>query len=167
MQTFSSHFEELHNPLDLVEDIILNQDWAFERRGNEEMAVEIPSRWCDLGVFFAWSPQMNVLHISCATDIRFNDPATRSRVYELIAKANERLWIGHFALWGDESMPIFKYSMLFDGTVKNADELIYELLETAKSECERFYPAFQYVATGVKSPIEALHASLLDTIGEA
>jgi hypothetical protein len=34
-------------------------------------------------------------------------------------------------------------------------------------ECERFYPVFQFVLWGGKSPAEAISAALIDTAGEA
>jgi hypothetical protein len=41
------------------------------------------------------------------------------------------------------------------------------LVETAIDECERFYPVFQFVLWGGKSPTEAIAASLIETRGEA
>jgi hypothetical protein len=41
------------------------------------------------------------------------------------------------------------------------------LVETAIDECERFYPVFQFVLWGGKSPAEAISASLIETRGEA
>jgi len=35
------------------------------------------------------------------------------------------------------------------------------------AECERFYPAFQYLVWGGKSPTEAFGAAIIDPIGEA
>ena len=34
-------------------------------------------------------------------------------------------------------------------------------------ECERFYPAFQYVIWGGKSAIDSISAAMVDTVGEA
>jgi hypothetical protein len=41
------------------------------------------------------------------------------------------------------------------------------LVESAIDECERFYPVFQFVLWGGKSPSEAISASLIETRGEA
>ena len=46
-------------------------------------------------------------------------------------------------------------------------ELTETLIESAIDECERFYPVFQFVLWGGKSPAEALAASLIETRGEA
>ena len=41
------------------------------------------------------------------------------------------------------------------------------IAEAAVEECERFYPVFQFVLWGGKSPGEAIAAALIDTQGEA
>jgi hypothetical protein len=41
------------------------------------------------------------------------------------------------------------------------------LVESAIEECERFYPVFQFVLWGGKSPKDALAAALIETHGEA
>ncbi len=52
-----------------------------------------------------------------------------------------------------------------DGTISlSATEL---LVESAIEECERFYPVFQFVLWGGKTPREALAAALIETQGEA
>jgi hypothetical protein len=35
------------------------------------------------------------------------------------------------------------------------------------TECERYYPAFQFVIWGGRSAADAIASSLLDTVGEA
>jgi len=41
------------------------------------------------------------------------------------------------------------------------------LIETALSECERYYPVFQFVIWAGKSPAEAIEIAMLDTVGNA
>ncbi|MCV5950349.1 YbjN domain-containing protein, partial [Escherichia coli] len=40
-------------------------------------------------------------------------------------------------------------------------------IEAAVDECDRFYPAFQFLLWGDKSPAEALASALIDAAGEA
>ena len=42
-----------------------------------------------------------------------------------------------------------------------------DLVDNALFECERFYPAFQYVLWGGKSAGEAVSAAMIETVGEA
>ena len=44
---------------------------------------------------------------------------------------------------------------------------IERLIEIAISECERYYPAFQFVLWGGKSADEAVAAAMFETMGEA
>jgi hypothetical protein len=41
------------------------------------------------------------------------------------------------------------------------------LVEVAVDECDRFYPAFQFILWGDKSPADALASALVDAAGEA
>jgi hypothetical protein len=40
-------------------------------------------------------------------------------------------------------------------------------VDVAITECERFFPAFQFVLQGGKTPTDALAAAMLDCAGEA
>ena len=42
-----------------------------------------------------------------------------------------------------------------------------DLVDIALSECERFYPAFQFVVWGGKSPAQAIASAMIDPVGEA
>ncbi|MBX6322880.1 MAG: hypothetical protein IRY94_13705, partial [Rhodospirillaceae bacterium] len=46
-------------------------------------------------------------------------------------------------------------------------EQLEDLVDIALNECERFYPAFQFVLWGGRSPEEAVQAAILETVGEA
>jgi len=46
-------------------------------------------------------------------------------------------------------------------------ESLEHMVDIALTECERFFPAFQFVLWGGKSPADALAAAMLDCIGEA
>jgi hypothetical protein len=41
------------------------------------------------------------------------------------------------------------------------------MIDAAIEECERFYPVFQFVLWGGKTPAEAIESALIDTYGEA
>ena len=42
-----------------------------------------------------------------------------------------------------------------------------EIIKIAVDECQRFYPAFQYVMWGGKKPVDAINLVMMDTIGQA
>jgi hypothetical protein len=154
------------NPLDLVEQIVAANDWPFDRRSDEEMAVEVPGRWCDYSLYFAWREDVGALHFTCAFDMRIPD-AKRSNIHELLIHMNEKMWLGHFGLWVEEGVPMFRHAMLMRGLHEAGIEMLEDLVDVALAECERFYPAFQFVVWGGKGAAEALEAALIETVGEA
>ncbi len=158
--------ERATNPLDVLEQIISANEWAFERRSDGEMAAEAPGKWCDYGLYFSWSPEISAMHFSCAFDLKV--PAgRRERLFELLAMANEKLWIGHFGLESEEGVPVFRHSVLLRGAPGASAESLEDMVDIAVTECERFFPAFQFVLWGGKPPGEALQAAMLDCVGEA
>ena len=52
---------------------------------------------------------------------------------------------------------------LGDDIVRQAQTVI----EAAIDECDRFYPAFQFILWGDKTPAEALASAMVDAQGEA
>jgi hypothetical protein len=54
------------------------------------------------------------LHIACAFDLKVPEQR-RSEIKQLIALVNEQLWIGHFDLWRNEGVVLFRNSHLLSG----------------------------------------------------
>lgn len=154
------------NPLDVLEQIVSANEWAFERRSDGEMAAEAPGKWCDYGLYFSWSAEISAMHFSCAFDVKVPDQR-RGPLFELLALANERLWIGHFGLESDEGVPVFRHAVLLRGAPGASAESLEDMVDIAITECERFFPAFQFVLWGGKAPNDALEAAMLDCVGEA
>lgn len=157
---------EADHPIDLVERVVTVNDWTFERVGDDELAVEVAGRWCDYRMFFAWHQEAAAIHFTLAFDMRV--PALRrAAVSSLLALVNEKLWLGHFDLWSEDGLPLFRYAVLLRGTRGPSPEQIEELVGVALAESDRFYPAFQYVIWGGKTPVDAVSCAMIDTAGEA
>lgn len=153
------------NPLDLMEQVICGHGWNFERCNAAEMAVEAPGKWCDYGLFFSWSAELGAMHFTCAFDLKAPQAQQRP-LYELIGMANERMWIGHFSLDQDDGVLLFRHALLLRGTSLSI-EVFEDMIDIALTECERFYPAFQFFLWGGQSPADALAVAMLDCQGEA
>jgi hypothetical protein len=162
----STSFERSANPLDVVEQIASANDWAFDRRSDSEMAAEAPGKWCDYGLYFSWSTEISAMHFTCAFDLKVPEKR-RGALYELLALANERLWIGHFGMDSEDGMPVFRHSVLLRGAPGASSESLEDMVDIAITECERFFPAFQFVLWGGKTPADALAAAMLECVGEA
>jgi hypothetical protein len=164
--SLTTSLDNAANPLDMMEQIVAANEWEFDRRSDSEMAAEAPGHWCDYGLFFNWSHEISVMHFTCAFDLKVPEEQ-RGKLYELLALANEKLWLGHFGLEGEDGMPVFRHAVLLRGTAGASTESLEDLVDIALTECERFFPAFQFVLWGGKSPADALAAAMLDCAGEA
>ncbi len=154
------------NPIDLVEEIVLANEWRHDRSSDEELHVEIPGRWCDYRLLFLWQREMSALHFSCGFEMKV-PRGRRGPVYELLATVNERMWLGHFDLAPDDQSPSFRHGVLLRGAPGASVEQIEDLVEISVTECERFYPAFQFVVWGGKNAEEAIASAMIDPVGEA
>ena len=154
------------NPLDILEQLIAANEWEFERHTEAEMAAEAPGKWCDYGLYFSWSTEISAMHFTCSFDLKVPEKR-RQALYELLALANDRLWIGHFGMDTEDGMPVFRHAVLLRGAPGASAESLEDMVDIAITECERFYPAFQFVLWGGKSPAEALQAAMLECVGEA
>jgi len=156
---------EVH-PMDLVERTVGLYEWQSERNCDTEIAAKAPGKWCDYSLYFTWSENAEAMQLTCAFDMRIH-ASKRAAVHELLMRANENLWLGHFTLWLDEGMPMFRHALPLRGAQVPTIEQIQDMIETAIYECERFYPAFQYVIWGGRSASDAMDMALLETVGEA
>ena len=154
------------NPLDIVEEIVAANQWPFDRPSEDELVVEITGKWCDYRLYFMWRDDVSALHFTCAFDAHV--PSARRRdVHDLQALVNEKLWLGHFDVSLEEGMPMFRHTVPLRGLRGASVEQLEDLVDSAVTECERFFPAFQFVIWGGKSAAEAMAAALFETVGEA
>ena len=154
------------NPIDGLEQIINSQDWPYERNAEEELHVTVPGSWCDYHLSFNWRPDLEALHIAATMDLKAAQDR-RGELYKLLALVNEQLWIGHFDLWSEDRVLMFRHGMLLHGGASVNAEQSEALVRLPVEACERFFPAFQYVLWAGKSSKEALEACLFETEGEA
>lgn len=162
-----SSAEIIHaNPLDLAEQLIIDRDWLCDRPVDEELVAEVQSNWCNYRIWFTWQQDLGVLIFSCAFDSKIPEKQ-REKVYPLLARVNEKMWVGHFDIGAEDGMVMYRHALLLRGGKQASPEQLEDLLDIAMTECNRFYPAFQSVLWGGNTVDEALEIALLDTVGEA
>jgi hypothetical protein len=161
-------FSEQHrlNPLDVVEHVAGTNNWSFERASDEEITLLVGGRWTEYQISFTWMDTIEALHLACAFDFKVPE-RRRAEVQQLIAHINEQMWIGHFDLWLQDGMVMFRHALVLAGGVGASNKQCEALLASAVEACERYFPAFQFVVWAGKPAREALDAALFDTSGEA
>lgn len=171
MKTLHIRNDKIYNPLDIAELVIMDRDWVFDRPDDGELVAEVTGAWCNYRMWFTWQKESGKedsggLTLSCAFDNKFPKPSI-AKIHSLLAMVNEKLWLGHFGLCSEDNSIVFRHSLLLRDGAGTTAEHLQELLDIAINECERFYPAFQSVIWGGKTPAEALEIALFETIAEA
>lgn len=154
------------NPLDLIENLVEAETWAYERSADDELNVSASGSWCDYHITLNWREELESLHLACAFDLKVPD-TKRAEIYMLLGLLNEQQWIGHFDLWSDEGLLLFRHGMLLQGGAAATPEQCETLLKLCVETCERYYPAFQFVLWAGKTAQEAIAACMFDTEGRA
>ncbi|OJV29280.1 MULTISPECIES: YbjN domain-containing protein [unclassified Sphingomonas] len=156
-------------PLDMLERYYTAHGWPCERH-EDEISATVKGSWTEYEVRALWREEDSVLQFLCFPDVKVAEER-RAPIHEALTLVNEQLWVGHFELWSSSGILLYRHAMVIDGDEDGerlmslgATEL---LVETAIDECERFYPVFQFVLWGGKTPREAIAAALIETQGEA
>ena len=166
MSLIEHYAERQNNPVDVVERLAALHDWAFDRAGDDEIAISVQGRWSDYQVSFTWMDEIEALHLACAFDLKVPEPR-RLEVVALIGLINEQLWIGHFDIWTKDGIIMFRHAHLLAGGVEVAGRQCEALLDAALETSERYFQAFQFVVWAGKSARDALDATMFETSGEA
>ena len=154
------------NPIDLVEAIAGSRDWLIERATDDEVNLIVAGSWCDLHLSLNWHEEMEGLHLACTFDLKVPAPR-REEVCRVISIINEQLFYGHFDLWREPGILLFRHSVMLSGGARVSLEQCDGMLAMMLKNAERFYPVFQFVIWAGKSAEEAMQASMLETQGQA
>ena len=157
--------DRITNPVDLMERTAQDNDWACDRASDDELTLIVAGTWTDYHVSVNWREDLESLHMACAFDFKVPD-ARLGEIYRLIAQINEQLWLGHFDLWTQEGLIMFRHALMLNGNVATTRQC-EALLKAALEACERYYQAFQFVVWAGKESREALVSTMFQTEGQA
>jgi hypothetical protein len=158
-------------PIDMLEHVFDTNGWAFERSGDEEISTSVVGSWATYELRALWREEDRVLQLIARAELQAPD-ARRPAAYEALGLINEQLWMGHFELWSADGTIIFRHATLLDAAEGQASPDLTlgqaeVLVDAAVEEFDRFFPVFQLVLFADQTPVEAMAAALLETVGEA
>ena len=158
--------EEDSAPVEMLAALFEARDWPFELASEDEISAEVKGAWATYQFQASWRPEDHVLQLLCLPDIRVPDNK-RAAVYEALALVNEQLWVGHFDVWSNGGVVLYRHGLMLGEDGLLGIDQAQTVVEAAIEECDRFYPVFQFILWGDKTPAEALAAALIDAAGEA
>ncbi|MEM1051703.1 MAG: YbjN domain-containing protein [Pseudomonadota bacterium] len=153
-------------PIEMLAALFDARGWDSEVVSDDELVGEVQGSWAKYQLRAIWRAADNVLQFLCLPDIRVTSEKKPS-AYELLSLVNEQVWLGHFDIWSQGDVLIYRHGALLGDEGMLSIQQAQALVENAIDECDRFYPAFQFVLWGDKSPRQALDAAMVDAAGEA
>lgn len=153
-------------PVEMLAALFEARGWPCEMVSDDEMCGEVQGSWANYQLRAIWRAEDRVLQFLCLPDIRVTDDK-RGAAYELLCLVNEQMWLGHFDIWSSGDVLLYRHGALLGEEGRLSLDMAQSLVEIAIDECDRFYPAFQFVLWGDKSPRAALEAAMVDAAGEA
>ena len=153
-------------PVEMLMQLFEANGWPCEFVNEDEISGEIQGSWANYQLRGIWRAEDQVLQLLCLPEIRVPD-AKRRTAYELLALVNEQLWLGHFDIWSSGGVLLYRHGLMLGEDGMLSLSMAQAAVESAVAECDRFYPAFQFVLWGDKKPRDALEAAMVDAAGEA
>jgi hypothetical protein len=154
------------DPLDVVEHVLSAENLAFDRTEDGDLAFVLTGDWKDYELWFAWRPEADCLQLCLSIDMKAG-AACRVAAQELVNLVNQRVWLGHFEVWVDEGEIVFRHAMALPDGDRPSMAQTASMIDAAMESADRFYPAFDFLITGGKTPTEAMAACMFETVGQA
>ncbi len=157
--------DDLH-PIDIVETLANEHAWQFDRVTEDQIAMAVEGQWRTYSLTLAWSPQDETLRLICTFEME-PPQDRRPALYDVLNRCNDMVWTGAFTYWEDQKLMVWRYGLCLAGGQIAGPEQIDRLISSAVLASERFYPAFQMVCWGDKTPAESMHVAIAEAYGRA
>lgn len=157
--------DEMH-PIDIVETLAEHHDWEFDRVTDDQIAMAVEGQWRTYSLTLAWSPQDETLRLICTFEMEPPE-GKLGGLLDVINRCNDMVWTGAFTYWVEQKLMVWRYGLLLTGGQYAGPEQIDRLIASAVMAAERFYPAFQLVGWGDKSPADAMKVAIAEAYGRA
>lgn len=157
--------EDLH-PIDIVETLAEYNEWQFDRVGDDQIAMAVEGQWRTYSITLAWSPHDETLRMICTFEMEPPDdklPALHAALNEV----NDQCWAGAFTWWGEQKLMVYRYGLLMSGGQDASPEQVDAIITAAVLAAERYYPAFQLVLWGDRTPRDAMQVAIAEAYGRA
>ncbi len=157
--------DDLH-PIDIVENIAEHNDWQFDRVGDDQIAMAVEGQWRTYSITLAWSAHDETLRMVCTFEM---DPPSEKLpiLCETLNEVNDQCWAGAFTYWSEQKLMVYRYGLLMSGGQDASPEQVDAMITSAVLASERYYPAFQLVLWGDRTPRDALQVAIAEAYGRA
>ncbi len=157
--------EDLH-PIDIVENLATHHAWDFDRVAEDQIAMAVEGQWRTYSITLAWSGYDETLRLICTFEME--PPEHRMpQLFEVLNATNDQCWSGAFTYWQAQKLMVYRYGLLLSGGQMATPEQIDTAVRAAILSAERYYPAFQLVCWGDRTPDDAMQVAMTEAYGRA
>ena len=157
--------DDIH-PIDIVETLAEHHAWEFDRVTDDQIAMAVEGQWRTYSLTLAWNAQDETLRLICTFEMEPPDNRLPA-LYDLLNRCNDMVWTGAFTYWAEQKLMVWRYGLLLSGGQIAAPEQVDDMIAQAVLAAERFYPAFQLVTWGDRSPADSLKVAIAEAYGRA
>jgi hypothetical protein len=154
------------DPLDVVEHVLQAENLEFDRTEDGDLAFALSGDWKDYELWFAWRPEADCLQLCLSLDLR-SPKSKRNASNELLSLINQRTWLGHFEVWAEDGEIVFRHALSLPTGERPTLAQAASMIDAAVEAADRYYPAFDFLLKGAKSPSDAMAACMFETKGSA
>ena len=154
------------DPLEVVEHVLSAENLTFDRTEDGDLAFALTGDWKDYELWFAWRPEADCLQLCLSLDLRAAKDL-RGSACELVNLINQRVWLGHYEVWAEDGEIVFRHALSLPDGERPTLAQTASMIDAAVEAADRFYPAFDFLIRGAKSPEDAMAACMFETVGSA
>ena len=166
-------YDDVSNPLDGIEEIMINNDWTFDRAFEDQLTVQVSGKHGHYKMAFVWQEDYSAMQFCCAPDVCIS-PNKIDEAARVIARINGDLWLGHFDIrmknveTEGSYTPCFRHTSLFRGMTETSGvDHIEDLIDIALAECERYYLTFDLLSKAENQDNKDMILAMMDVAGRS
>jgi len=154
------------DPLEVVERVLSAENLDFDRNDDGDLAFTLTGDWKAYELWFAWRPEADCLQLCLSVELKA-PTALRAAAQDITNRINQRVWLGHFEVWGETGDIIFRHALALPEGERPSMAQTAMLIDAAMEAADRFYPALDFLINGGKSVDDAMAACMFETVGTA
>ena len=157
--------DETH-PVDALELIAHEENWAFVRDEDNEIILEIDGGWKKYTVTASWNVSRNLFRVICTFEMM---PPKKKlvKLYETLNLVNSSNVDGCFAYDNGEQIMNYNTNILFSDELIISNTELRDWIKSSIETTEKFYPTFQKSCWGEVMPKDAMSVAFGKIAGHA
>jgi hypothetical protein len=141
-------------------------DLNFSRIDDNEISVQLANENPEYILSVIFKEDYEIIYFSCDMNL-CSTKEKRLAVADAIAKANERIWAGHFDLISIGNRIVYSLTIPFASSFVVDEGVMESIIQLISDECNRFYHYFSMIIESKDPPDFSTNALYLETAGEA